>query len=70
MPDHRTGLLIIRAWVEEGSTEPLRAQVRVTGDLSNDNVQTLTLIQPDAVGKVVGAWLQGMLGASDPDPDH
>jgi hypothetical protein len=70
VPNHRTGLLIIRAWVEEGSTEPLRAQVRVTGDLSTGEVQTLTLIQSDAVGKVVGTWLQGIVGASGTPPEH
>jgi hypothetical protein len=70
MPNHRTGLLIIRAWVEEGSTEPLRAQVRVTGDISTGDVRTLTLIQLDAVGKMVGAWLQGILGASGTPPEH
>jgi hypothetical protein len=63
MPSHRTGLLIIRAWVEEGSTEPLRAQVRVTGDISSGLGGTVTFVQPDTVGEVVDSWLQGMLGA-------
>ncbi len=63
MPSHRTGLLIIRAWVEEGSTEPLRAQVRVTGDISTGLGRTATHVQLDAVGDVVDSWLQGMLDA-------
>jgi hypothetical protein len=62
MPSHRTGLLIIRAWVEGGSAEPLRAQVRLTGDISTGIERTLTLVQTDEVGEVVEAWLQGMLG--------
>lgn len=61
MPSHRTGLLIIRAWIEEGSTEPLRAQVRVTGDISTGLGTTATFVQPDTVGEVVDTWLQGML---------
>ena len=63
MANHRTGLLIIRAWVEEGSTEPLRAQVRVTGDISTGVGRTATFVQADTVGEVVDALLQGVLGA-------
>ncbi len=62
MPSHRTGLLIIRAWVEAGSTEPLRAQIRVTSDVSTGIERSLTLDQPGDVGDLVDAWLAGMLG--------
>ncbi len=65
MPSHRTGLLIIRAWVEEGSAEPLRAQIRVTGDISAETMRTLTLVQLDDVGELVASWLQGILDATD-----
>jgi hypothetical protein len=67
MPSHRTGLLIIRAWVEEGSADPLRAQVRVTGDISTGIEHTLTLVQPDTVGELVDTWLEGVLGARTAD---
>jgi hypothetical protein len=61
MPTRRTGLLIIRAWTEEGSAKPLRAQVRITGDISTGIERTLTLAQPDAVVELVDAWLQGFV---------
>jgi hypothetical protein len=64
VPAPPTGLLIIRAWVEEGSTEPLRAQIRVTGDIAAGIERTLTLVQTDAVGDLVAAWLQGILGTA------
>jgi hypothetical protein len=55
--------LIIRAWVEGGSAEPLRAHVRVTDDISTgmERSLTLTLDQPAAVGELVDTWLQGVL---------
>ncbi len=34
MYSDRTALLIIRAWLERGSLEPLRARVRLTTDVS------------------------------------
>jgi hypothetical protein len=63
----RTGLLIIRAWVEEGSAEPLRAHLRVTDDVSTGIEHTLTLVQPDTIGELVDAWLRGMTGAAGVD---
>ena len=61
MPRHRTGLLVIRAWVEEGSAEPLRAQIRVTGDISTGIARTVTLVEPGAIGDLVDGWLHGLL---------
>jgi hypothetical protein len=66
MTNHRTGLLVIRAWVEEGSTEPLRAQIRVTGDVSTGIERSLTLVQSDTVSELVDTWLHGMLHPSAP----
>jgi hypothetical protein len=61
MPNHRTGLLIIRAWLEGESTEPLRAHVRVTDDVSEGIQRTVTLAKPDRVSDLVDAWLRGIL---------
>jgi hypothetical protein len=65
MPSHRTGLLVIRAWVEEGSAEPLRAHVRVTGDISTGAARTVTISEPAAVVELVETWLQTIRSASD-----
>lgn len=56
-PTDRTGLLIIRAWTEPGSTEPLRAQVRLTTDISAGFERTLTLSRSADVCAVVREWL-------------
>jgi hypothetical protein len=62
MSNHRTALLIIRAWVEVGSEQPLRAQVNVTGDISVGIERTLTLTQPDAIHELLDTWLHDVLG--------
>jgi hypothetical protein len=33
MCNRRVALMIIRAWIEEGSAVPLRAEIRSTGDV-------------------------------------
>jgi hypothetical protein len=70
MVTRRTGLLIIRAWVEDGSTERLRAQIRVTDDLATGIHRSITLVQPDTVGELVDTWLHGILSTAAADSDH
>ena len=64
MPASRTGLLIIRAWIEEGSSEPLRAHIRLTTDVSSGFEQSLTLSQVPAVCEAVETWLGNILSGS------
>ncbi len=53
----RTALLIIRAWIEHGSSRPLRAQIRLSTDISMGFEGELTLTDAAAVGDAVEAWL-------------
>lgn len=53
----QTALLIIRAWAEEGSAEPLRASIRLTSDVAAGFQRTLTLARPEAIRDAVAAWL-------------
>ena len=62
----RTGLLIIRAWVEDGSSEPLRAEVRATTDVSAGFDRAVTLARPEDVGATVQTWLVEVLADSAP----
>jgi hypothetical protein len=70
----RTGLLIIRAWVEPGSSSPLRVQIRLTTDVSKGFERSLTVAQEEAVVEAVQAWLSEMLagtqGVGDDDADR
>jgi hypothetical protein len=56
-----TGLLIIRAYLENGSSSPLRAEIRLTSDVSVGIERTLTLVDRDSVSEVVRRWLDDIL---------
>jgi hypothetical protein len=69
--DHNpTGLLIIRAWIEPGSSSPLRAQIRLTTDLSAGFDRSLTVTQQDAIVTAVRAWVSEMLAGSHGVTNH
>jgi hypothetical protein len=65
MEDDHHGLLIIRAWLEPGSSEPLRAHIRVTTDISEGIEQTVTLSTADDVCALVRAWLADMMAGTE-----
>ena len=64
MSSNNTGLLIIRASVESGSSARLRARIRLTSDVSVGFKHTLTLDDKDVVAGVVQSWLDGILDGS------
>ena len=55
------GLLVIRAWVEEGSGRPLRAEVRLTADSGRGFERELMFSQPAPVEALVRASLDDVL---------
>jgi hypothetical protein len=57
MPIGSTGLLIIRAYLETESPAPLRAEIRLTSDVSAGIERALTLVDVDRVAEVVRSWL-------------
>jgi hypothetical protein len=56
----RTSLMVIRAWIEKGSTEPLRAEVRHTSDVSTGFEAEFTLTDPETVVAEVRAFLTNL----------
>ncbi len=64
MTTSRTGLLIIRAWVEPGSSSPLRAQIRLTTDVSKGFERSLAVTEIEAATAAVAAWLSEVLTSS------
>ena len=60
------GLLTIRAWVEEESSDPLRAHIRHTTDLSTGFDLAVTLTTPEAVGAPVQAWMRSVIAGATP----
>jgi hypothetical protein len=66
----RIGLLIIRAWVEPGSSSPLRAQIRLSTDVTDGFERSLMVSQEDVAIQAVRDWLSEMLvGARDTSDD-
>ena len=64
-------LLTIRAWCEEGSEHPLRAEIRLADDVAAGFGSTLTLVSPEEVMGSVRAFLDGVLCATpDGSPSH
>lgn len=66
MTTSSTGLMIIRVWSEEGSEQPLRANIRYTTDISAGIERGVTLTQVDAVCETVRQWLQDMITDDPP----
>jgi hypothetical protein len=66
MPTPHTGLLIIRARCEENSSQPLRAHIRLTTDITSGFEASMTLTQVKAVGKTVETWLDDILAGERP----
>jgi len=62
MKQHQTGLMVLRVWSEEGSTEPLRVDVRHTSDLSRGFRRTVTLTDIDLVLSAVRTFLESGRG--------
>ena len=65
MESDRTGLLIIRAWIEAESSEPLRAQIRLSTDVSAGFQRTLTFSRAEDVSAAVREWLAEVLSQAE-----
>jgi hypothetical protein len=63
---HRSSLLIIRAWLEPGSTRPLRAHLRLSTDIAAGFDREVTLTDVDEVSSVVEGWLREILAPHAP----
>ena len=66
MTTDRIALMIIRAWVEEGSSHPLRAQIRIASDVSDGVDTTLALATSEDVCTAVTTWLGDRLAGVTP----
>jgi len=63
MSSDRMGLLIVRAWLEHGSSKPLRGHMRLTGDIANGFDREVTLAEVSGICAEVETWLLAILAA-------
>ena len=69
MSREKRALLIVHAWMEQGSERPLRAHFRATDDVEAGFDNDLTLSSIDSVCDGVRDWLERVAGgAHDPEP--
>jgi hypothetical protein len=54
-------LLTIRAWCEEGSEHPLRAEIRIADDVGSGFRSTVTSVHTEAVVAAVREFLDNVL---------
>jgi hypothetical protein len=64
-----TGLLIIRAYLETGSSSPLRAEIRLTSNVAAGIERTVNVVDADVVAEVVRGWLDNILNGQTPGSD-
>ncbi|MEX2229541.1 MAG: hypothetical protein WEB13_07885 [Dehalococcoidia bacterium] len=69
MSGEHVGILIIRAWTEQGSRVQLRAHVRQTTDVSAGLQGGTTVTDEDAVVELVRTWLGTILLSRSPPAD-
>src|SRR5687768_9922352 len=69
MPLYRTGLLLIRAWVEKGSSKPLRAHIRTTTDVSKGFETESTVVDVASSSAIVESWLGDVLADAQPEKE-
>jgi hypothetical protein len=60
-------LLTIRAWQEEGSENPLRAEIRLTRDVSLGFQAARTVVHTERVVEAVQTFLEDVLSSSTTD---
>ena len=58
--------MIIRVWIERGSSSPLRARIRLTTDVEAGFESEKTLADVAAVSAAVELWLQDVLRDGEP----
>jgi hypothetical protein len=59
------GVLVMRAWIEEGSQRPLRVEVRVTADSGRGFEREVMFSEQGQVEQIVRAWLADVLAGDD-----
>ena len=59
-----TALLTIRAWCEDGSQHPLRAEIRLTKDVASGFQDFLTVADAELVMEAVRGFLEDVLSSS------
>jgi hypothetical protein len=61
----RTGILVVRVWLEQGAPGRLRARLTQTADLGDPSTTLATAADVPGVCAAVEAWLRQFLDSPD-----
>lgn len=64
-PYERTGVLVIRAWIEPEGDDGLRARITYTLDLSHCEQSTVAVATCEGVAAAVLAWLDALVADAE-----
>lgn len=64
----RTGVLIVRLWIETNGTDGFRARITRTLDAAGTDQTTATAATPHDVCAVVRTWVDAFVAANGTDP--
>jgi hypothetical protein len=63
----RTGVLVVRAWLEDDRPDALRARITSTLDLAQRELDVTPAEKPEQVLQTVKAWLDAFLVGTNDD---
>ena len=60
-PPTRTGVLVVRAWLEDGRPRTFRARITWSLDVSRTEVTRLAASTPDEIRRLTDEWLDALV---------
>ena len=67
-PSDRTGVLVVRLWIESNGADGFRARITRTLDSAGHDQSTSTAATPHDVCAVVRTWVDAFVAANGTDP--
>jgi hypothetical protein len=64
VPRH-TGVLVVRAWLDDGRSGGLRARITWTADVSGRELTRLTASGQEQIHEAVDVWLEAVVAGDD-----
>lgn len=64
----RTGVLVLRVWLEDREQDALRARITETLDISTSNEIERTAVGEDEILRAVGVWVRSFLDEAAAQP--
>ena len=66
----RTGVLVLRVWLEDGEHDALRARITETLDISTPAEIEKAAVGEDEILRAVRVWLRSFLDATESQPQN